>query len=88
MEPTPLDAALAFLRAVLDSPGVVLPSLGDEWPEVEQLCVRHNLTGNAVLDAWIADAAQSHHLHLVTFDKGFKGFRKLLKSSMVTVLKA
>jgi len=88
VEPTPLDAALAFLRAVLDSPGVVLPSLGDEWPEVEQLCVRHNLTGNAVPDAWIADAAQSHHLHLVTFDKGFKGFRKLLKSSMVTVLKA
>ncbi|WP_086135718.1 MULTISPECIES: PIN domain-containing protein [unclassified Methylocaldum] len=59
--------------------------MGDEWPEVEQLCVRHNLTGNAVPDAWIADAAQSHHLHLVTFDKGF---RKLLKSSIVTVLKA
>jgi hypothetical protein len=33
----------------------------------------------------IARATQSHHLHLVTFDKGF---RKLLKSSIVTVLKA
>ena len=40
--------------------------------------------GNAIPDAWIAAAAHHHHLHLVTFDKGF---RKLLKPSMVTVLK-
>lgn len=85
VEPTPVDAALAFLRAVLDSPGVILHSLGNEWPEVELLCARHSLTGNAIPDAWIAAAAQNHHLHLVTFDKGF---RKLLKPSMVTVLKA
>jgi uncharacterized protein len=85
VEPTPVDAALAFLRAVLDSPGVILLSLGNEWPEVEHLCARHSLTGNAIPDAWIAAAAQNHHLHLVTFDKGF---RKLLKPSLVTVLKA
>lgn len=83
--PTPIDAALAFLRAVLDSPGVLLLSLGNEWPEVEHLCARYSLTGNAIPDAWIAAAAQNHHLHLATFDKGF---RKLLKPSMVTVLKA
>lgn len=34
-----------------------------------------------LLDA--ADDVQSHHLHLVTFDKGF---RRLMKPSMVTVL--
>lgn len=85
MEPTPVEAALAFLRAMLDSPGVILLSLGNEWPEVERLCAQHSLTGNAIPDAWIAAAAQSHHSHLVTFDKGF---RKLLKSSMVTVLEA
>lgn len=84
VEPTPLDAALSFLRAVLDSPGVVLPTLGSEWRTVERLCTKHGLTGNAIPDAWIAAAAQHHHLHLVTFDKGF---RKLLKASMVTVLK-
>ncbi|MDP1654058.1 MAG: PIN domain-containing protein [Rhodocyclaceae bacterium] len=84
IEPTPLDAALAFLRTVLDSPGVVLPALGSEWQEFERLCAQHVLTGNAIPDAWIAAAAQHHHLHLVTFDKGF---RKLLKASMVTVLK-
>ncbi len=84
-EPTPVDAALAFLRAVLDSPGVVLLSLGNEWPAFEHLCEQFGLTGNAIPDAWIAAAAQNHHLHLVTFDKGF---RKLLKPSTVTVLKA
>lgn len=84
VEPTPLDAALAFLRAVLDSPGVTLPNIGQEWPQFLDLCLRHGLTGNAIPDAWIAAAAQGHHLHLVTFDKGF---RKLQKPSMVTVLK-
>ena len=85
IEPTPIDAALAFLRAVLDSPGVNLLSLGKEWAEFEQLCAQGKLTGNAIPDAWIAAAAHSNYLHLVTFDKGF---RKLLKPSMVTILKA
>ena len=84
VEPTPVDAALVFLRTLLDSPGVILLSLGNEWPEFERLCAQLRLTGNAIPDAWIAAAAQNHHLHLVTFDKGF---RKLLKSSTVTVLK-
>lgn len=82
-EPTPVDAALAFLRAVLDSPGVTLLALGAEWAVFERLCGQLRLTGNAIPDAWIAAAAQHHHVHLVTFDKGF---RKLLKPSMVTVL--
>lgn len=85
MEPTPLAAALDFLCAILDSPGVFQPSLSNEWPEFERLCAQHDLTGNAIPDAWIAAAAHHHHLHLVTFDKGF---RKLMKPSMVTVLKA
>ena len=85
IEPTPIDAALAYLRAILDSPGVSLLSLGKEWAAFELLCAHHRLTGNAIPDAWIAAAAQSYHLHLVTFDKGF---RKLLKPSRVTVLKA
>lgn len=85
IEPTPIDAALAFLRAVLNSPGVSLLALGKEWAAFEQLCAQGKLTGNAIPDAWIAAATQSNHLHLVTFDKGF---RKLLKPSNVTVLKA
>lgn len=83
-EPTPITAAQDFLRAVLDSAGVQLLTLGDEWPLFERLCARHGLSGNAIPDAWIAAAAQSHHVHLVTFDKGF---RRLMKASQVTVLK-
>ena len=83
VEPTPIEAAQAFLRAVLDSPGVALLPLGDEWPLFEHLCARHGLSGNAIPDAWIAAAAQSHHVHLVTFDKGF---RRLMKASLVTIL--
>lgn len=82
--PTPIDEALKFLRAVLDSPGVVLLSLGNEWGEFERLCALHGLTGNAIPDAWIAAAALRNRLHLVTFDNDF---RKLLKPSSVTVLK-
>lgn len=85
VNPTPIDDAMVFLRAVLDSTGVALTSLGNEWGELERLCIKLGLHGNAIPDAWIAAAAQNHHLHLVTFDKGF---RKLLKPSMVTVLKA
>ena len=72
-------------RAVLTSPGVIQPALVGEWAQFERICAQHRLTGNAIPDAWIAAAAQFNHLHLVTFDKGF---RKLLKSSMLTVLKA
>lgn len=84
IEPTPIAAAQAFMRALLDSPGVVMPPLGEEWSLLEDMCARHGLSGNAIPDAWIAAAASSHHLHLVTFDKGF---RRLLKTGMVTVLR-
>jgi toxin-antitoxin system PIN domain toxin len=84
LAPTPINEALKFLRAVFDSPGVVLLPLGNEWSEFERLCAFHSLTGNAIPDAWIAATASSNRLHLVTFDKDF---RKLLKASSVTVLK-
>lgn len=84
VQPSPLPAAQGFLDAVLSAPGVGMLPLGEEWAQFTALCARLGLTGNAIPDAWIAAAAQHHHLHLVTFDKGF---RKLLKPSMVTVLK-
>jgi predicted nucleic acid-binding protein len=59
VQPTPADAALAFLRAVLNSPGVEMPRLGGEWPLLERLCKHHRLTAKAVM---------SHHDHLVSFD--------------------
>jgi len=84
VNPTPIEHAQAFLAAVLEASGVRMPPLADEWAGFTALCAEHGLTGNAIPDAWIAAAARHHHLHLVTFDKAF---RRLLKSSMVTVLK-
>lgn len=84
VEPTPIDAARTFLRALLDSARVRLLPLGDEWPLFEKLCVSHGLTGNAIPDAWIAAAARTHHVPLATFDKGF---RRFMKASMITLLK-
>lgn len=80
VEPTPTAAAQAFLNAVLESPGVALLSLGDEWPLFKRLCALHNLSGNAIPDAWIAAAAQTHHVRLATFDKGF---RRLMKPGAI-----
>ena len=83
VKPTPIKDAKAFVRAILDSPGVELISLGKEWPVFEQLCEEYQLTGNDIPDAWIAAATQINHLHLATFDKSFKRY---LKPSMLTIL--
>lgn len=75
--------ALAFTRSLLEAPGVELATLGKEWSIFESLCLEHQLTGNAIPDAWIA--ASTLHLgeHLVSFDKGF---RKWLGPGRLTVL--
>jgi predicted nucleic acid-binding protein len=83
-DPTPLPAALAFLRAVLAAPGVEMAAVGPEWPLVERLCKTHRLSGNDVTDAWIAAVVLDQHEHLVTFDRGF---RRFLKASELTLLK-
>lgn len=83
VDPTPCDAAWSFLRTVMDSPGVILLALGAEWPLFAQVCTQYDLRGNAIPDAWIAAAAQAHHVQLVTFDKGF---RRLMKASQVRLL--
>lgn len=74
IQPMPYAAAQAFLRAVLDSPGVAMPRLGGEWPIFQRLCEQHSLTGNDIPDAWIAAAVLENRDHLVSFDRGFRRF--------------
>jgi toxin-antitoxin system PIN domain toxin len=73
-DPMPYPAARAFLRAVLDSPCVEMPTLGREWPLFEALCGQQGLTGNDIPDAWIAAAVLTNHDRLVSFDRGFLRF--------------
>jgi len=80
---TPTQDAVAFVDALLASPGVQLAPLGPEWSTLRQLCLDKTLSGNDLPDAWLAAAVAHRGEHLVTFDRDF---RKLLTRSQVTLL--
>jgi uncharacterized protein len=80
---TPIEDAVAFVDALLTSPGVRLASLGPEWPRLRQLCLDKNLGGNDVPDAWLSAAVAHMGEHLVSFDRDF---RKLLARGQFTLL--
>jgi toxin-antitoxin system PIN domain toxin len=80
---TPIADAVAFVDALLASPGVQLAPLGPEWPKLRQLCVDKQLGGNDVPDAWLSAAVAYLGEHLVSFDRDF---RKLLARSQFTLL--
>lgn len=81
--PTPVEDAVAFVDALLASPGVQLAALGSEWPKLRQLCLDKQLGGNDVPDAWLSAAVAHVGEHLVSFDRDF---RKLLARGQFTLL--
>lgn len=80
---TPIEDAVAFVDALLASPGVQLAPLGPEWPKLRQLYLDKQLGGNDLPDAWLSAAVAHRGEHLVTFDKDF---RKLLARGQFTLL--
>ena len=80
---TPIDDAVAFVDALLASPGVQLAPLGPEWLKLRQLCLDKQLGGNDLPDAWLSAAVAHLGEHLVSFDRDF---RKLLARSQFTLL--
>ena len=80
---TPIEDAVAFVDALLASPGVQLATLGPEWPKLRQLCLDKKLGGNDVPDAWLSAAVVHQGEHLVSFDRDF---RKLLARGQFTLL--
>ena len=82
-QPTPVAEAMRFIDALLESPGVRAPLLGDEWPVFRALCIDKGLTANDLPDAWLAAAVIQQGEHLVTFDRDF---RRLLSRSQFTRL--
>jgi toxin-antitoxin system PIN domain toxin len=82
--PTPVEDAVAFVDALLASPGVRFAHLGEEWPWLRRLCLDRQLGGNDVPDAWLAAAVSNMGEHLVSFDRDF---RKLLPRGQFTLLK-
>ena len=51
IEPTPIEAALHFVDALLSAPVVRQPGLGAEWPQLRELCTEKQLHGNDLPDA-------------------------------------
>ena len=82
-DPTPTSQALAFVDALLATPGVTLPALGAEWPLLRKLCAEKALAANDVPDAWLAAAVIDQGEHLVSFDADMK---RLLSRSQLTRL--
>jgi toxin-antitoxin system PIN domain toxin len=80
---TPIDDAVAFVDALLASPGVRLASLGPEWSTLRQLCLDRRLGGNDLPDAWLSASVAHLGEHLVSFDRDF---RKLLARGQLTLL--
>jgi len=80
---TPIEDAVAFVDALLDSPGVHLAPMGPEWPKLRQLCLDKKLRGNELPDAWLSAAVAYLGEHLVSFDRDF---RKLLARGQFTLL--
>ena len=80
---TPIEDAIAFVDALLASPGVQLAQLGPEWPILRKLCLDKKLGGHDVPDAWLSAAVTQLGEHLVTFDRDF---RKLLARNRFTLL--
>jgi uncharacterized protein len=70
-DPDTANDAIAFLDAIVETPGVELSLCGSEWPVFRSLLLRLALRGNVVTDAWIAAAVQSLSENLVTFDPDF-----------------
>lgn len=83
VNPTPVDAAVAFIDSLLSVSGVEMPAVGPEWPLLKKAAAELQLAGNDIPDAWIAAAVRLGGGHLVTFDRGFV---RLLGRSELTVL--
>ncbi len=80
---TPIEDAIAFIDALLESPGVRIAPLGSEWPRLRQQCLERQLAGNDLPDAWLSAAVAHLGEHLVSFDRDF---RKLLARHQFTLL--
>ena len=76
--PTPLDEALAFVRALVRSPSFVLlqPTSG-HLERFLTLCQRSHATGKLVPDAWLAAIAMEHGCTWWSCDPDFARFEGL-----------
>lgn len=84
-QPDAMEDAIAFVDALLQTPGVALSATGAEWPLLRAMALDKQLAGNDLPDAWIAASVQSLGERLCTFDRDF---RRLLPAGDLVLLEA
>ena len=73
--PTPNEAAVAFVDALLAQPASVVLRPGDgHWRIFRGLSTSLRLTGNRIPDAYHAALAIEHGCEWVTLDRGFSAY--------------
>lgn len=77
--PAPMKAALGFANVVRDQPNCAEIEPGDRhWQIFCGLCVRADVKGNLVPDAWLAALAIEKGCELVTADRDYARFAGLV----------
>lgn len=75
VEPSPIDDAFAFLRAVREQPNYVAVEPGEDHLGIfEELCLRYDARGDLVPDAYLAALATEGGCSVASFDRDFARF--------------
>ncbi|MEM8807409.1 MAG: TA system VapC family ribonuclease toxin [Cyanobacteria bacterium P01_G01_bin.38] len=77
--PTPLPQALEFVRSVGSQPNAlgIMPG-ACHWQIFEQLCLKNNVTGNLIPDAYLAALAVEADAVWITADEDYRIFEPTL----------
>ena len=73
-----------FIDSLLSCPGVQFQPQGTTWPNLRQVCLTQQVSGNLVTDAWIAATVMQSGETLCTFDRDFS---RLLPKDQLLLLK-
>ena len=83
-ETDPLQDVIDFIDSLLSCPGVQFQPQGTNWPNLRQVCLTQQVSGNLVTDAWIAATVLQSGETLCTFDRDFS---RLLPANQLFLLK-
>lgn len=83
-QPDSLEAAAAFVDALMGCPGTVFAASDISWAGFRQVCVEHSAQADLVSNAWIAACVLQSGDTLCTFDRDFQS---LLPSHQLHLLR-
>ena len=84
LETDTLQDVSDFIDSLLSCPGVQFQPQGTTWPNLRQVCLTQQVSGNLVTDVWIAATVMQSGETLCTFDRDFS---RLLPKDQLLLLK-